>query len=183
MDDAELVRDWQRGGARAFEALVRRWQQPVARFLGQLVEPGSLPDLCQEVFLRVFQAAGRYRDQGHFATWLFRIALNVARDHGRRQRPRPLTLTHEPAPGRAPPPDAVCERRELVERVAGAVAELPEPLRLVLVLHHYEGLAFAEIARLLQTPESTLKSRFSAALHRLRGRLRPWQPTSEEITP
>src|SRR5947207_71123 len=91
--DAELMRRWQRGDLAAFEALVRRWQQPLGRFLSRLIDQPELAhDLCQEVFLRVYQAGSGYRESGAFATWLYRIALNVARDARRRRRhlPEPL---------------------------------------------------------------------------------------------
>ena len=172
LSDAELIGHWQRGDAGAFAALVRRWQQPVARFLAHLLGRSDLvPDLCQEVFLRVYHAGPRYREAGTFSTWLYRIALNVARDAGRRRRRQPVALANGEAVSPGPAPDALCERRELAGLVSRAVAELPEPLRLVLVLRHYEGMSFEEMARLTGTPASTLKSRFTAALDRLRRRL------------
>jgi RNA polymerase sigma-70 factor (ECF subfamily) len=174
VSDAELIAHWQQGETSAFAALVRRWQQPVARFLTHLLgRAEQVPDLCQEVFLRVYHALPRYREAGTFSTWLYRIALNVARDAGRRQRHQPVPLANGEPAARGPSPAAVCERRELTGLVARAVAELPEPLRLVLVLRHYEGMRFEEMARLTGTPASTLKSRFAAALARLRDRLHP----------
>jgi RNA polymerase sigma-70 factor (ECF subfamily) len=170
--DAELMAQWQQGDGAAFAALVRRWQQPVARFLGHLVGHTELVnDLVQEVFLRVHDAADRYRETGAFSTWIYRIALNVARDAGRRRRREPLPLAGAEPPACTPAPETVCERHEVAEIVTRAVAELPEPLRLVLVLRHYEGMSFEEMARLTGTPASTLKSRFTAALDRLRRRL------------
>jgi RNA polymerase sigma-70 factor (ECF subfamily) len=170
--DAELMAQWQRGDEAAFAALVRRWQQPMARFLAHLVGRSELVnDLVQEVFLRIFDARYCYRETGTFSTWLYRIALNVARDAGRRRRREPLSLPTAEPPARSPPPERICEQQETAEIVARAVAELPEPLRLVLVLRHYEEMSFEEMARLTGTPASTLKSRFTAALDRLRRRL------------
>ena len=115
-------------------------------------------DLCQEVFLRLYQAGPRYRERGAFATWLYRIALNVARDAGRRRRHDPQPLAdHEPAANGAPP-EHRCEQQELAHAVAAALAELPESLREVLVLRHYEDMNFEAMGRLLHTPASTLKS-------------------------
>ena len=182
--DAELMRRWQAGDPRAFDALVRRWQEPVGRILGRLLgHTDQVPDVCQEVFLKVYHARSRYRENGSFSTWLYQIALNAARDAGRRRRRRP-----EPFAGHEPPDpgdsaEAQCQRNEAVRMVARAVAELPPPLREVLVLHHYEGLNFEEIARLTDTPASTLKSRFAAALGRLRERLREWGWEPEEALP
>jgi RNA polymerase sigma-70 factor (ECF subfamily) len=180
-DDPDLIRRWQGGDEDAFADLVRRWQAPVARCLARLVGRADLvPDLCQEVFLRVYLARARYREAGAFATWLYRIALNVGRDALRRHRrdPRPLTEADPPAdPG---PVEAPCERQELADAVAAALAELPAALHEVLVLRHYEGLSFEEIARLLGAPASTLKSRFAAALGRLRVRLQQQGWSHEE---
>jgi RNA polymerase sigma-70 factor (ECF subfamily) len=182
--DAELVRRWQRGDLGAFEALVRRWQAPMARFLARLApRPEAVPDLCQDVFLRLYRAGPRYREAGAFATWLYRIALNVARDAGRRRRLDVLPLHgHEPLSS-LPAVEEVCEREEIARAVAEAVAELPPPLREVLVLRHFEDMNFERMARVLGTPASTLKSRFAAALARLRERLRHLDWSHEESEP
>jgi RNA polymerase sigma-70 factor (ECF subfamily) len=170
--DAELIARWQQGDAAAFAVLVRRWQQPVGRFLSHLLGPSApVADLCQEVFVRLHVAAGCYRETGAFSAYLYRIALNVARDAARRRRHEPLPLDDHDPVGPALAPETVCARRELADLVTRAVGELPDPLREVLVLRHYEGLNFEQIARLTGTPASTLKSRFAVALERLRQRL------------
>lgn len=180
--DAELMRRWQAGEDRAFETLVRRWQQPMARFLHRLTGRAALvPDLCQEVFLRVYQAGGSYRESGNFAGWLYRIALNVARDGSRRRQLTFLADDAEPE-WTGETADATCVRRELADVVARAVAELPEPMRVVLTLRHDEGLSFEDIARLISAPASTVKSRFAAALSRLRQRLGRLGLGPEEMT-
>jgi RNA polymerase sigma-70 factor (ECF subfamily) len=175
---------WRNGNAAAFEALVRRWQQPVARLLFHLVGRQELvADLCQEVFLRVYQNRTRYRETGSFAGWLHRIALNVARDANRRQRKEPRHLDDVEAAAGDPSPEAICEQAERGRLVARSIAELPESLRLVLVLRHYEEMTFEEVARLLGEPASTIKSRFSAALQRLRQQLRPLDDNPPEPEP
>jgi RNA polymerase sigma-70 factor, ECF subfamily len=168
-DDTELIGRWRSGDSVAFEELVRRWQAPISRFLARQVGRTELAaDLCQEVFLRVFRAGPRYRESGAFSTWLYRIAVNLARDAVRRRRdvrPLPDDLA-QAAPALSP-----CEQRERIAAVSAALADLPANLREVLVLRHYEGMNFEQIARILDTPASTLKSRFAAALDRLRTRL------------
>lgn len=179
--DAELMRRWQAGDAAAFAALVDRWQQPVGRFLLRLVgRPDRVPDLCQEVFLRVLRAAPRYREAGRFSTWLFQIAVNVARDAARRGRHAPQPLADVAGSDTT---DAACERRELAGAVACAVAELPPSQREVLALRHDQGMSFEEMARVLDIPATTLKSRFAAALHRLRARLHELGWSFEESLP
>ena len=169
-EDADLIRRWQQGDVDAFGAIVRRWQRPVARFLARLLGPdASVADLTQEVFLRAHRAAGRYREGGTFSTWLYRIALNLARDAARRAKRAPAPLPAEvPANGADADP---WDRRELADAVTLALAELPDALREVLVLRHYEGVNFEQMARLLGVPASTLKSRFAVALGRMRKRL------------
>jgi RNA polymerase sigma-70 factor (ECF subfamily) len=180
--DGELVARWQCGDPSAFEELVRRWQQPMARFLFRLTgDATQTADLCQEVFLRVLTARDRYHENGRFSAWLYRIALNIARDAARRRRIPAAELTE--AIDQREPVEDVCRKRELASLVARAVAELPEPQRVVLVLRHDEGLSFEDIARMTGTPASTLKSRFAAALDRLRVRLRELGCGPEEITP
>jgi RNA polymerase sigma-70 factor (ECF subfamily) len=179
-DDAELVARWQRGDMQAFAELVRRWQLPIARFLTHMLGRIDLVgDLCQEVFLRALIARPRYRAVGRFSAWLYHIALNVARDVGRRRRYKVHSLENGQPASPTPSPEAASAQRELAQLVSSALAELPEPQRLVLVLRHYEGMSFEEIARLTATPASTLKSRFAAALSYLRIRLRHLDPTEE----
>lgn len=182
--DAALVGRWRKGDAAAFALLVRRWQQPIARFVARMISrPELVNDLCQEVFLRAFQAGGRYRERGTFSSWLYRIALNVVRDASRRRLHLMLPLEDGEPVAATPPPDAICVLRETRQQVAAAVAELPDDLRLVLVLRHYEEMSFEEMARLTATPASTLKSRFAAALNRLSNRLQFLGSECEELHP
>jgi RNA polymerase sigma-70 factor (ECF subfamily) len=184
MCDAELMARWRQGDAGAFEALVARWQGPMARFLDRYTgRPEAVPDLCQEVFLRLYHAGPRYREADAFSPWLYRIAVNVARDAVRRGRRAPEPLRDREPPDRGHPAEVVCRRRELADHLRRAVAGLPEILRLTLVLRHDEGLAFEEIARLTGTPASTVKTRFAAALQRLRVELERLGYGPEEIEP
>jgi RNA polymerase sigma-70 factor (ECF subfamily) len=171
--DAELILRWRAGDESAFEAMVRRWEPPLARFLSRLASESQVPDLLQEVFLRLYRAGPVYRENGHFSTWLFQIALNVARDAGRRIRPS------EPLAGEGPislveSPHDRCEHGEVSEMLSRALAELPPEWREVIALRHDRGMSFEEMGRLFGVPASTLKSRFSTALLRLRKRLQEW---------
>jgi RNA polymerase sigma-70 factor, ECF subfamily len=182
--DADWMERWRRGEAAAFEALVERWRRPVARFVFRCTGRADMvQDLCQEVFLRVYQAGPGYREAGTFPGWLFRIALNVARDAGRRRKRAPGGLNGAEPVDRTAAVEAQCRRRELADRMAEAAAELPEPLRVVLALRHDEGLSFEEIARVIGAPATTVKSRFAAALGRLRTRLEQLGYGPEENTP
>lgn len=174
-EDAELIRRWQDGDEPAFEAVVRRWQPCIARFLARLAGADAASDLTQEVFLRVHQARGTYRENGEFRPWLYRIALNAARDDARRERRRPPRATGDAANERtdaSPAGDEPLRRSERHDAVRQALDGLPHDLREVLVLRHYEQLNFESMSRLLNVPASTLKSRFAAALEQLRVRLK-----------
>jgi RNA polymerase sigma-70 factor (ECF subfamily) len=180
MDQEATNAGWHTGDPVAFARLVDRWQRRVAQFLVRLIgDADSVQDLCQEVFLRVYLARSRYREQGTFSTWLFQIALNVARDAGRKRVTR--TIAGPDQEPQMPPAEAECEHEELIRTLDEAVADLPAPLREVLVLRHYEGMKFEEIGRLLKVPASTLKSRFAVALERLRLHLKRRGYSHEEI--
>ena len=171
-NDGELIRRWKSGEIAAFEELVRRWDVPIGRFLSRLVgQTESVQDLKQEVFLRMYQSGAGLRENGTFRPWLYRVALNVARDQLRRPRMlQPLDDGESvPEPSEH---GAECERQEVSELICQAIQQLPVPLREALVLRHYEEMSFEEMSRLLQVPSSTLKSRFATALMRLRTRLK-----------
>ena len=169
---SELIERWQRGDPAAFESLVRTWEGPIGRFLFRMTRSAEIArDLTQDLFAKVYTARHTYRDRGHFSTWIYRVALNLARDESRRNR-----RTTEPYPeaelaGDEPPGDGWAERNETVETVAAALNELSPPLKEVLVLRHYEDFSFEEMARLLETPASTLKSRFAVAIRQMADRL------------
>jgi|SRR5579871_1918716 len=171
--DADLIQRWRAGDESGFDGLVRRWESPLARFLSRLASDSQVPDLLQEVFLRVYRAGPVYRENGHFSTWLFQIALNVGRDAGRRAR-KSESLAGEGPPAAGEEPHERCERREMAAMLARAISELPPELREVIALRHDRGMKFEDMARLLGEPATTLKSRFSSALMRLRERLREW---------
>jgi RNA polymerase sigma-70 factor (ECF subfamily) len=181
---AELMLAFQAGDERAFDALVELFAGHVwallTRFLGAAPER---EDLVQEVFLRVLRARRSYRPTARFSTWLYRIAFNLAANHRERApKKRHLRLERagpdgEPldvADASAPSPSQSLEREDVVDAVRAAIAELPDAQRMALVLARYEELPFAEIARVLDTSESAVKSLVHRAREFLRERLRPY---------
>jgi RNA polymerase sigma-70 factor (ECF subfamily) len=166
-DDGELIHRWRAGDPAAFDDLVRRWQQPVARFLVRILGAAApVSDLSQDVFLRVYLSRDRYREEGTFSAWIYRIALNIARDHSRRQARRPIPLREEVAIV-SETGNRSGQQWEIQEAVEMALAQLTPTLREVLVLRHYEDMNFEDMARLLCVPASTLKSRFAVALKKM----------------
>jgi RNA polymerase sigma-70 factor (ECF subfamily) len=136
-------------------------------------------DLTQEAFLRVFARRRTYEATARFSTFLWRVALNLCYDHLRRAGWDVERLADDAAPAMlglhspSPRADACLERQERAEWVQGALIRLPTPYRVVVVLRHYEGLRFREIAEVLGVPEGTVKSRMAEALHRLAKLLQP----------
>ncbi len=172
-DEPDLIRRWQDGDMDAFAAIVRRWQRPIARFLARFLgSEAAIADLTQDVFVRAHRAIGRYREGGTFSTWLYQIAVNLARDAARRTKHAPVPLAQpDEVAANGPSIESIWEGRERAEAVAIVLAELPGPLREVLVLRHYEGVNFEQMSRMLGVPASTLKSRFAVALARARDQL------------
>lgn len=179
--DHELMERCYRGDPSAFELLVRRWENPVARIIASVTTGASngaasdVEDLSQEVFLRVLSARDRYHNGCAFSTWLYRIAVNVARDANRRSRTRWKALGRPRGPtSTAATEDAarIAGRREMQHKVSAAVATLPDKLREPLVLKQFGDMSFAEVAEVLNVPVSTIKSRVHVALVRLKTELK-----------
>lgn len=176
--DHELMRQSADGDPAAFETLLRRWEPRVARLLNRLTgasrngAAAQIEDLSQEVFVRVLTARHRYRAEYAFSTWLYRIVLNVARDAGRRKRTQRKLLDNHRPPGQAEVPDETAQWKEVEQCVAEALAELPKKWREPLVLRHYGGMTFQEVAETLGLPASTVKSRVRQGLLKLRAELK-----------
>jgi RNA polymerase sigma-70 factor, ECF subfamily len=174
-DEQAMWRVRMSGDERAFARLVRRWEKPIQRLCLRMTGDAHRgEDLAQETFARVFAKRKEYRSEGRFATWLWRIALNLCYDElRRRQRRDESSLTDfgaeigveaESFSAPAPAPDKSLVERERNELVRAALMRLPEMYRAVLVLRHYEDLKFREIAGVLGVPEGTVKSRMAEAL-------------------
>ena len=180
--DRATVYEARSGHAGAFERLVMQYQVRLVNYAAALVgDAGGGEDVAQEAFVRAWRGLGGFRGESSFKTWLYRIAANVARTHlERRGRQAPVfgrSLDDEtgPPPGAeaaAPETDAetALVTREAIDR---ALAELPEELRLALVLRDVEGLDYKEIASVTAAPIGTVESRIFRARRRMRALLRP----------
>jgi len=168
----------------AFGQLVERWEEPIRRLCARMTgDPHRGEDLKQETFARVFEKRKSFHPNARFSTWLWRIALNLCYDELRRARRRGESpLDGEESQGRpafcetlaeGPAPDAQLAVREEGELVRGALMQLPEIYRTVLVLRHYENLKLREIAEVLEIPEGTVNSRLAEGLAHLTRILEP----------
>ncbi|MHB8520811.1 MAG: RNA polymerase sigma factor [Limisphaerales bacterium] len=183
-DEQAMWRVQTQDDPQAFARLVERWQGPIrglcARMTGD-VHRGE--DLAQETFARLFAHRKDYQPSAKFSTYLWRIALNRCYDELRRIGRRDETsLDAEGGEAIAalqafvagdPAPDARLVEAERADLVRQALLRLPETHRTVVVLRHYEGLKFREIAGVLDIPEGTVKSRMAEGLSQLGRWLKP----------
>jgi len=173
--DVQLMLAFQRGDARAFDALFERWAARLVRFLERMVEDrASAEELAQEAFLRVHRARERYEPGARFSTWLYRIATNLALNELRRPRRRHShASTGDEQAGLSelrasePAADTVVDARRRSEALVRELALLPERQRTALWLAAGEGLSYAEVADVLETTTKSVKS----LVHRARATL------------
>ncbi|MFT7721759.1 MAG: sigma-70 family RNA polymerase sigma factor [Roseateles sp.] len=178
--DEQLVRQAQGGSRAAFDMLVLKYQRRVERLLSRSVrDPADVADLCQETFLAAYRALPGFRGESAFYTWLYRIAVNIAKRHRARQRPLESledgegTFGTDAAPSDDATPEALLANRQLVRGLDEAVQALAEDQRRALLLREVDGLSYDEIADLMDCPPGTVRSRIFRARESLSARLRP----------
>ncbi|HVS14710.1 MAG TPA: sigma-70 family RNA polymerase sigma factor [Thermoanaerobaculia bacterium] len=179
MTDAELVARALEGSEEAYREIVLRYQRPVFSLVVRMVRDQELAeDLAQEAFIKAFRALRRYDPSRKFSSWLFKIAHNATIDHLRRQRLDIDSLDDRADPdGRAlgerledegtPAPDQRVHRRDVAAALEEAIAALRPEYREVILLRFVEGLAYQEIADILELPLGTVKTN----IHRARKEL------------
>lgn len=174
--DIRLVERARGGDAEAFAGLVRRHLRAAyAAALAILAEPADAEDVCQDAFVIALERLEECRQPERFAAWLLQIVRNRARDARRRRTVRaalPLEATAVVASAANPAREA--ERSDLRRRLLEALAQLPELLREVVLLHDLEGWRHREIAQALELPEGTVRSHLFHARRRLREFLAPY---------
>ena len=182
LEDVELMRLAGGGDERAFECLVERHQNlvvgTVAKMLGGVE---GAEDIAQQVFVRVWQSASRYRPEAKFTTWLLTIVRNLVFNETRRRR-RGFFQSFENDDGTVPDqPDttmrdaaAQLDEREVGEAVDAAIAALPEAQRMAIVLRRFENMPYEDIAEVLKTSVPAVKSLLFRAREDLRERLKPF---------
>lgn len=183
-DEQELVARAQNGDTEAFNPLVYKYQQKIYNLIYRKVcDRETAKDLCQEVFLKAWQALPNFKGQSVFYSWLYQIAVNRSIDF-LRKRNRHDVIGFEELPQNAddtlqmaegqPSPCALLERKELEEIIRKAAYQLPLTQRSVFYLRHREGLPIKEIASRLGKSESTVKTYLHHARRKLRRMLLPY---------
>lgn len=166
-----------------FETLVLELQGPVYRFTYRYCgNPEDAEEIAQDAFVRAYRALQDYEPERIAALkltpWLLTIAVNLARNRtrGKRLPVDDLATVDEPIARRGDEPDRVSERKELAERLAGALLALPPRFRSAVILRHVLGFGYDEIAAMLDQPPGTVKSNVHRGVQLLREQLRDLEP-------
>lgn len=190
--DAELVARVQRGDKQAFNLLVIKYQRKILRLLSRMIrDPADLEDVAQEAFIKAYRALPQFRGESAFYTWLYRIAINTARNWLSSVGKRPSapnaiesedgeTFNETDSLSDISTPESMVASREIAETVNSAIEELPEELRTAIVLREIEGMSYEDIAQTMGCPIGTVRSRIFRAREAIAQRLRPILDTDAE---
>jgi RNA polymerase sigma-70 factor, ECF subfamily len=193
--DALLVERVKQGDQRAFEMLVVKYQRRIERLIGRMVRDTDLvQDIAQESFIRAYRALPQFRGESAFYTWLYRIAVNTAKKALMDMKRDPIVTESalrgkgddDDEPTRADAelsdgetPDALLASKEIAAAVNAAIEALSEDLRQAITLREIEGLAYEEIAEVMNCPIGTVRSRIFRAREAIAARLKPLLDTRD----
>jgi RNA polymerase sigma-70 factor (ECF subfamily) len=190
--DQQLVERAQRGDKRAFELLVEKYQRKLGRLLARFIrDPAEVEDVTQEAFIKAYRALPAFRGDSAFYTWLYRIGINTAKNHlmalGRRA-PTSTEVEAEDAEGYEEgeqlrdinTPESLLLSKEIAQTVNATIEELPEELRTAIQLREMEGMSYEDIARIMECPIGTVRSRIFRAREAIAERLRPLLETRKD---
>lgn len=189
--DSVLMQRVRQGDREAFAQLVDKYKQPIFNFVARtLRDPDEAEDVAQTVFIQVFKAADRYEVNARFSTWLFTIARNACLNELRRRSRHPAESleageedtdrpTRQLADAGSPSPPQALLHQELREKLAAALAELPENQRTAILMCQQTDLSYEEIARVLDCSLSATKSLIHRGRETLKLKLKPYLRTGE----
>jgi len=190
--DRQLVARAQRGDKRAFELLVEKYQRKLGRLLARFIrDPAEVEDVTQEAFIKAYRALPAFRGDSAFYTWLYRIGINTAKNYlmalGRRA-PTSTEVEAEDAEGFEDgeqlrdinTPESLLLSAEIAQTVNATIDELPEELRTAIQLREIEGMSYEDIARIMDCPIGTVRSRIFRAREAIADRLRPLLDTRKD---
>lgn len=183
--DLALVERVRRGDRHAFDLLVIKYQRKIMRLLSRMIhDPADVEDVAQEAFVKAYRALAQFRGDSAFYTWLYRIAINTARNWQAASFRRPVTVSVlENDEGEtfdqidslsdSSTPESVMASRQIAQTVNEAIEALPEDLKTAIVLREIEGMSYEDIASTMQCPIGTVRSRIFRAREAIAARLRP----------
>lgn len=182
--DRDLVARVQQGDKAAYDLLVRKYQHKIANLVSRYVyDQAEAADITQEVFIKAYRAIGDFRGDSAFYTWLYRIAVNTAKNYLVSMGRRPPNADIDAGEAEhselgsgmrsAVTPEGNLLSREIADTVTAALEALPEDLRTAIVLRELEGLSYEEIAQAMDCPIGTVRSRIFRAREAIDKELRP----------
>ena len=184
-DDLLIVQRVQAGDKLAFNLLVNKYHRRVARLLTRMVRnQEDIEDVVQETFIKAYRAIGNFRGDSAFYTWIYRIAINTAKNLLVTQGRRPSTLKESndgdsetfednAALSNIDTPESLYQTKQIGEAVNEAMAALPEELRSAIVMREIDGLSYEEIAAAMDCPIGTVRSRIFRARESIAAKIRP----------
>lgn len=172
--DQQLVERVQKGDKRAFDLLVLKYQHKIAGLVSRYIHDShEVLDVAQEAFIKAYRAIGRFRGESAFYTWLYRIAINTAKNHLVSKSRRPPDTDVEVGDAEYfegtgklrdnDSPEHELYRSELERTVFKAIEQLPEDLRTAVSLREFDAMSYEEIAEVMQCPVGTVRSRIFRA--------------------
>jgi len=182
--DQELVERVQAGDKRAFDLLVGKYQHKIVSLISRYVSDHSEAlDVAQEAFIKAYRAIGRFRGDSAFYTWLYRIAINTAKNHlvAQSRRPPQSDVDAQDAEQyqvdtrlkEQDSPEHDLLRAEIEQTIHQAISDLPDDLRVAITLRELDGMSYEDIARTMDCPIGTVRSRIFRAREAIDERLRP----------
>jgi len=182
--DQLLVARVQRGDKAAFDVLVRKYQHKIVKLIGRYVrDHAEALDIAQETFIKAYRALPRFRGDSAFYTWLYRIAINTAKNHLVAETRRPIDQQVDLQDPEqydmqarlrdVDTPEGLLLTEEIRHTVEAAIEKLPEELRTAIVLREMEGLSYEEIAQAMDCPVGTVRSRIFRAREAIGNSLQP----------
>jgi RNA polymerase sigma-70 factor, ECF subfamily len=182
--DEELVARVQRGDKSAYDILVLRYQHRIVQLVNRYVKDHSeAQDVAQEAFIKAYRALGSFRGESAFYTWLYRIAINTAKNYlvsrSRRNTDYQIDVQDAEAIENAPQlqgldtPERFLLGEEIVETIQAAIENLPEEMRVAITLRELEGMSYEEIAEAMDCPVGTVRSRIFRAREAIDNKLNP----------
>jgi len=182
--DQDLVLRVQQGDKSAYDLLVIKYQHKIIQLVNRYIkDPSEAQDVAQEAFIKAYRALGNFRGESAFYTWLYRIAINTAKNYlvsrARRNSDYQVDIQDAEQIENAPQlqgmetPDRLLSNQEIVETIKSAIENLPEEMRVAIMLREFEGLSYEEISVAMDCPVGTVRSRIFRAREAIDSKLTP----------
>ena len=182
--DEDLVLRVQQGDKSAFDFLVIKYQHKIIQLVNRYVkDPSEAQDVAQEAFIKAYRALGNFRGDSAFYTWLYRIAINTAKNYlvsrSRRSSDYQVDIQDAEAIENAPQlqgmdtPERLLLNQEIIDTIKMAIEKLPEEMRTAIMLREFDGMSYEEIAEAMDCPVGTVRSRLFRAREMIDNKLNP----------